>query len=139
METCISGKSALMSRWHSQTPARCPFTYRGYRARRLCLRAMLQRERESQSRYPAVLSAISALAVRSLPARIRAAIAFLTSSRGFNSIAILSSVSFSTERTYVEINVGSQGTACREIILPQLEKLQIPSATSRSSFSLLRF
>src|SRR4029077_8843431 len=27
----------------------------------------------------------------------------------------------------------------RKIILPQLEKLQIPSATSRSSFSLLRF
>jgi hypothetical protein len=46
---------------------------------------------------------------------------------------------FFTERTYVEINVGSQGTACWEIILLPLEKLQIPSATSRSSFSLLRF
>jgi len=28
-------------------------------------------------------------------------------------------------RIYVEINVDSQGTACRKIILPQLEKLQI--------------
>jgi hypothetical protein len=35
-----------------------------------------------------------------------------------------------------EISVAA---AIREIILPQLEKLQIPSATSRSSFSLLRF
>jgi len=42
-------------------------------------------------------------------------------------------------RTYVEINVDSQGTACRKIILPQLEKLQIRSVTSRSSFSRLRF
>ena len=38
-----------------------------------------------------------------------------------------------------EINVDSQGTAYRKIILPQLEKLQIRSATSRSSFSRLRF